>query len=344
MKHTSFFKEILQQPSALQTLLECQAKKDFESLREACRLLDGAQRIILTGMGTSFYAPLVMLDSFMCRNVIHLEAGELYEYHRELLAPGTVLLMISQSGESVEIKRILACIPEGCQVIGIINDPASTLAAQADCVLLLNAGIECTITNRTFTNTLALLELLVCPHAERAALCRELVHTSEQMEEYLKDPAIESAAEHAADTLLPANQAYFIGRGSIGQVCALQSALIFTEGAHCAARGLTTGMFHHGPMEICDENLRAVMFVQDDIYREKTIMLCEQMASHGGHVVLIGSAGPQSVATIPIPHSSIRSFPYLAILASEILLVATAEKRGREAGHFLIGHKITTED
>lgn len=344
MNHTPFFQEVMEQPQALDELVNRHEAEGFDSLCQACRLLDGATRVILTGMGTSYYAPLNVLDVFLKKGAIHLEAGELFEYHRGLITPDTVLVMISQSGESIEIKRLLECLPDGCRVIGVTNDPASTLATTSDCPLMLYGGNERTITNRTFTNTLALLELLVCPHEERAALCLELRGVAERMARYLDDPLTMPAAQRAAEALLPADHAYFIGRGGFGQVCALQSALIFTEGAHCAARGLTTGMFHHGPMEICDGNHRAVVFIQDDGYQAKTVTLCEQMRAHGGHVVTIGSPEPDGAVTIPLPHLPPRAFPYLAALAAELLLVATAEKRGREAGHFAIGHKITSED
>ncbi len=344
MKHTPFLQEVLEQPQALLELVDRHQGEGFDSLCRARRLLDGASRVILTGMGTSYYAPLCVLDDFLKMGAIHLEAGELFEYHRGLITPDTVLVMISQSGESIEIKRLLEKLPEGCRVIGVTNDPASTLAAASDCPLLLYGGSERTITNRTFTNTLALLELLVCPKEERPALCGELREAAERMSRYLNDPQTVPAAERAAEALLPADHAYFIGRGGMGQVCALQSALIFTEGAHCAARGLTTGMFHHGPMEICDGNHRAVVFLQDDAYQAKTVTLCEQMRTHGSRVVAIGSPEPAGAVTMPLPRLKPRAFPYLAALAAELLLVAVAEKRGREAGQFAIGHKITSED
>lgn len=344
MKHTPFLQEVYGQPHALAELLNHHAEEQFSSLAEASRLLDGAPRMILTGMGTSFYAPLLIGDALMKRGAVHMEAGELFEYHRELITPETVLVLLSQSGESIEIKRLLKILPGGCRVIGVTNDPASTLAKASDCMLLLCGGSERTITNRTFTNTLALLQLLACSAEDRQSLCRELHEVARQMEQYLHDPETVPAAERAAGALMPATHAYFIGRGGVGQVCALQAALIFTEGAHCAARGLTTGMFHHGPMEICDENHRAVVFMQDDAYQAKTVTLCEQMQVHGGHVVAIGSAEPRGAAPMLLPHMPPQYFAYLAALAAELLLVATAEKRGREAGHFSIGNKITMED
>ncbi|MEG0511427.1 MAG: SIS domain-containing protein [Clostridia bacterium] len=344
MKSTPFLEEVIAQPQALRDLVSQYQRTQFAPLLQAQALLASAKRVIFSGMGTSYSAPLLISDQLRQRGYLHIEAGELYEYNRSLLTHDTLCVFLSQSGESIEIKRLLDVLPDGCRVLAITNEPGSTLGKAGEQTLLLFGGHEATITNRTFTNTLALLQLLFAPEASRNQMAAQLLQVADQMEALCASTQALEAVDEAAAWLAPAHQAYFIGRGGAGMVCASQAALIFTEGARCAGRGLSTGAFHHGPMEICGAEHRAVVFGQEDAYLPKTLNLCERMAALQSHVIYVGHAQPADCRCIPLPAVNSAEYPFLAAMAFELLLTRVAALKGLEAGNFRIGNKITVED
>lgn len=214
-------------------------------------------------------------------------SGELLESCLGIIHPGDVVVLISQSGESVEIDRLTEKLRGTTKIIGITNQPDSTLARASSVLLLLHAGPEKSITNKTFTNTMALLYLLECCVAEGLpeTLCGELDAAVPEMERVLRELPAEIAA--AAKTLAPADMVHFIGRGGAAMTVANQSALIFMEGANCAARAFTSGGFHHGPIEICGPGHRAVFYANEPETFPKMLELARQIAGYGSHVVMV---------------------------------------------------------
>lgn len=343
---TDYLQELCTQPQELRNCVEMHREQHFEALRRARALLCNAKALVFSGMGTSYYASFSIRSELAVCRPLYIEAGELYEYEMAALQPEVLLILISQSGESIEICRILENLPEGCKVLAITNEPNSTLARRADCILELYAGRERTITNRTYTNTLALLRLLCAPEEEMEKTAERLLGSADEMEQFLQDEAAQAAVKRAADALQPAEAIHFIGRGGPSLASACQAALIFTEGACCTGRGCTTGAFHHGPMERCGPAHRAVVFLQEDSYTEKTRVLCRKMASLGSHTVVIGAEmeDQPNLVHIPLPCALPETFAFSAALAFETLLVYTADGKGLCAGEFTTASKVTTED
>ncbi|MEG1390806.1 MAG: SIS domain-containing protein [Angelakisella sp.] len=344
---SEFYNEVLTQPQELRQMVQMHREDGFAAIRKGQTMLRQAKRIVFSGMGTSHYAPSLVQDSLAARGPILIEAGELYEYNMELLtAPDTLLILISQSGESIEVCRILEELPKSCQVLAITNDPSSTLGRGGACVLQLYATSEMTITNRTYTNTLGVLQLL-CASPEGLEDCAESILAAAQaMETLLKTPQFHSQIDTAAHILGAAPAIHFIGRGGPGLVSARQASLVFSEGAKCCGIGCSTGTFHHGPMETCGAGHYGVVFQQQDAYSEKTAALYQKMASLGSQVVLIGQCGQSlpNVTVITMPELPPAQFAFVAAVTFELLLVGTAAQKGRVAGLFTTATKITRED
>ena len=245
---TGFYEEVMTQPSKLAGLLEIYKQEGYETVREAAAMITQGNHVYFAGMGTSLNVASCILGRLNQQvSASALEAGELLEMPG-LLREGDVLVLISQSGESIEICRLFEQIKRRVKIIGITNNEGSVLAKNSDLALFLYAGTEESITNKTFTNTMAVLYMIesVINGKDLSELEERLYSAIPVMEELLKTGKEE--IRQWAQRLSPADVIHFIGAGAAAASLAQQSALIFMEGAQCSARAFSVGVFRHGPI------------------------------------------------------------------------------------------------
>ena len=165
-----YLRDLLDQPNALRDAIDGLA--EAPSFAKICRQLHAGsyRRIVLTGMGTSLFAlyPLHLALSRSNLELVHwIETAELLLGFDGLYRRDTLLIVVSQSGESAEIVNLLRRAREFGHVIGVTNHPPSSLGRHAGTVLELHSGVESTVSCKSYLNTLAVLHWL------RAALCQE---------------------------------------------------------------------------------------------------------------------------------------------------------------------------
>ena len=263
-----FLEEIHQQPAALRTVLGYYCREGKEALQAVCDLWGaGEKRLLFTGMGSSHYAPLAIRRMLVAARVPAeiWEAGELLHYHLEVCTGQTMVVAISQSGESAETCGVVEKVRESCPVVTLTNAPESYLGRCGDVVLPLCAGEEAAISTKTYTNTLAVLHLLATALAngELEAAHERLGRLANDMETWLTRRREELV--RAADFLAARPFLYFIARGP-SLAAAHQGALTFNEGARLPTGALAGGTFRHGPFELVGEEFAAVFDI---------VMLCK---------------------------------------------------------------------
>jgi len=161
----AYLRDILDQPQALQnTLASLELSTALRSI--AGKFRDGGFRtVVLTGMGSSFHAlhptHLALVDQGFAP--MTLETGELVHYMKPLFDPKTLIVAVSQSGQSAEIVRLLEVNQQRATVIGVTNTPDSQLAKWAEAVVLTRAGSESSVSCKTYVTALMALEWLVEP-------------------------------------------------------------------------------------------------------------------------------------------------------------------------------------
>lgn len=343
---TEFYSELLSQPKALKTLISKYHAVDYAPIRKAAEMIKARGEVIFSGMGTSYFAPTAIRSKLApYAKVIQTEAGELLEGSLSMVKPGDVVFLISQSGESVELVKVAEALRSSVTVICITNDIQSGLAKKADVVLPLYCEKEKSITNKTYTNTLAVLDLLAefVSGGSIAQLETQIIAASEEMQAILSNPGTEHQFRAFADYLAPAQAVHFIGRGGAGLVSSYQASLIFMEGAKCATHGFSTGAFRHGPIEVCGETHRAVIFAQKDDNLDKTLALAEKIAQNRSRVLLVTNTDYRNEAmkVISVRSESDVEFSLTAALVFELLLVFVAENKNLVAGQFSITSKIS---
>ena len=252
--NTQFYSEVKKQPQSIRRTLEQYRKDGYSTLRHAAEIIRSAQAVVMSGMGTSYNVCLSALESFNRKvRVNAIQSYQLLNTGYAGVQDEDVLILISQSGESGEISRICRERKDKNSIIAVTNDIYSSLASSATVVLPLFCKEEKSITNCTFTATLAVLAMLSAAvnGDDVEDVARRLEYGSRIAETFLVD---EHTIFSTADILGSSDRVHFIGRNGVEMTLAEQAALIFKEAADCNAQCFNVGSFRHGPMELCGQN------------------------------------------------------------------------------------------
>ena len=350
---TEFLKENEDLSNALDNLISYYRTEGRERLKKFRAMIDQSKQLVFSGMGTSEFTPKLIEHRLADNGIMSkcADAGELLHYENFLKIDNRLFIFTSQSGETVEIKRLIKTLPSEKSFIAITNCESSTLAKNACLTLPLCAGEEQSITTKTFTNNLALLHIIA-----------ELVINPENFDATLDDIAKVSDTfqsinwkniHSAALNLLPADAIIFIARGP-AIVNAKQCALTYMEGARCNASAFTGGSFNHGPFESVDKSSRLVVFAPSGQTCQLIDNLLHRLALLKAKTVVITDRNissalyPSSFQILKIRVNNNRYSEYLFPIASarthNLLLHGVAECRGLQAGTFRYGRKVTTNE
>ncbi|HEY3080901.1 MAG TPA: SIS domain-containing protein [Chloroflexota bacterium] len=343
----AFLRDVSEQPKAIEDTLAA-LTGDAALLGRLAQLRQRGGTMVLTGMGSSLAAlyPTHLRLLAAGLPVVLIEAGELLHYAADRLG-GQTIVMVSQSGESVEIVRLLERIGGRATVLGVTNEPDSTLARQAEITLLLRAGTEGIVATKTYVATLAALSVFV--GALTGALEAELAR-SRRAAAALRD--LIGRREAITRTLVETfgsrpRQLWTIARGP-SMASAQAGSLILKEASHTAAEALTGGQFRHGPLEMVGSGHRALLFSPAGPTASIVRRLGEEIARYRGRVVLVGPADRQLPgADLPLVETDRiddTAAPMVEIVAAELLAQAVAEARGHEPGVFRRMGKVTREE
>lgn len=334
----SFLADIQAQPAVLRSLVHTyQERATWQALS---RVRSSSAPLILTGMGASFYAlyPLWLYLNQQGNLALQIEAAELLYYAPAVVQSAAVLLVVSQSGESIEIRRLLETVQGQVAIASVTTTADNFLAAHSDYGFTTAAGAEVGVASKTYTSSLALLHLW-----GRHWLGREedaapsLLTIADQMETLLQGKIqLEPIWEHLQST----TSLTCIGRGP-ALATALDAALVFKEAARLSAVGLSGGQFRHGPMEAVSPESGFIIFANGGKTAHLNQKLAVEIASHGGKVVLIGQAiADPEVVSVPLPLVDEYLSPLLEILPMQLLAAQFAEAAGLIPGQFRWGSKV----
>lgn len=347
----AFLDEIAQHGQVLRDLVGFYSRsKGSTLLTDAGRMASRRPRSILfTGMGTSEFAPIVVRDYLGDRfraPVLIQEAGELLHHGMGVIRDDDVVIAISQSGESIETRSVVQQLSGLRWLISVTNDSQSTMARRSQLDLPMVAGEEASISNKTYTNSMALMLLLSRALAlqEWEPLFDDLLDAADRMDEFHADRR--SEVDAAADLLRDAQTVYFVSRGPV-MAAARQAALTFQEGTHVFTTAMPGGSMRHGPFEIAGPGHHAVMFAPDDHGGDLVRSMAREMAELGSRVVLMTASEVEShenMVSIVLRPGSPELFSLACAIPQELLLARMASDRGWTAGVFRRGGKITATE
>lgn len=340
-RKSKFLRELGEQSEALSRMIDYYSDNGLPGLKQWAVEAKKNGRVIFSGMGTSEFAPEMILAD-LAKNGIEaatIDAGEWLHYPRPIKG---LPVLISQSGESVETRKLAEVLQT--PYIGLVNDENSLIGRKAVLTLLMCAGEEAAISTKTYVNTLGVLFLMAKAIRGEKAITEGLTALT-AVADRMGDYAIKNIKE-AASVLAEAHCIQFVSRGP-AMTAANQMALTFMEGARLSTTALTGGAFRHGPFELAEKGHHVVFFVPLGLTYDLLSAMAVETAKKGSNVVIITDAEMDAIAgmrILRVPSFGEDLFPISAAMTQELLLYETAKRRNIEAGRFRYGTKITTKE
>lgn len=329
--------EIIEQPTVLHAVLEQYTRRTpvLASIAREWALRSVRAHVVITGMGSSFSASYPAATYLNNRGIptFLVDTSELVHYQLNLALRAGLLIVVSQSGESAEIKRLINTLPPDVPVIGVTNSRQSRLAQRAQWVLELHAGDERTVASKTHTSTQLTLLLLAAYLSgdNRALIMADALRAIAAIERLLH--AWQGPIEQAVTQLRQASVLTIIARGyALG--AAQAGALMFEEIARVQAKAVSGGHFRHTSLETVRPDFHACMLIGNDSTRDLMLDMASELSGYGAKLVLIGNDLPRGTGHVMIemPGMSAPFTPLAYIVPLQLLSYGLAQHHGLEPG------------
>ncbi len=342
-------KEIFEQPRALIDTFRGRIDPDQgEVLLEEIKLkpeeLQGLRKVYLVACGTSYHAALVgkFLMESLCRLPVEVDLGSEFRYRDPLVDSQTLLVLISQSGETADTRAGLRAGKEkGAKTLAICNVVGSSIAREADAVIYTHAGPEIGVAStKAFTTQLVALYLLALFLA-RTLKRMTRVETRQHLNWLLELPTwvqqtldLDEEIRGIARQYMSAQNFLYLGRNILYPI-ALEGALKLKEISYIHAEGYPAGEMKHGPIALIDENLPVVVLAPQSPTFDKIMSNIEEVAARRGRVIALTEAENHQVrdkveTVIPVPRVPLELSPIVLTVPLQLLAYHIADLRGTD--------------
>lgn len=339
-------KEIMEQPESVRMtlrgrLLQEEGSARLGGLRLSDEELQGIERIVLTACGTSWHAALIgeyMLEE-LARIPVEVEYASEFRYRNPLVDERTLVIAISQSGETADtLAAVREAKRRGARTLGIVNVVGSSIAREVEGGIYLHAGPEIGVAStKAFTSQIVALALLTLRLGRLRSLSvlqgREIVAAlmklPEQVAEVLqRAPQVEQIA--AAFARAP--NALYLGRGYNFPV-ALEGALKLKEISYVHAEGYPAAEMKHGPIALIDELMPVVFVAPQDAVYQKIVSNVHEVKARKGRVIAVVTEGDREIAEladyiVTIPPTIDPLTPVLSVIPLQLFAYYIAVRRG----------------
>ena len=343
-------KEIAEQPKAVADALLGRVGRDGRLVLDEMRLAESdlreVDKIVLIACGTAYHAGMVAKYAVehWTRIPCEVELASEFRYRDPILTPRTLVIAISQSGETMDTLMALRHAREqGAKVLAICNTMGSTIPRESDAVVYTKAGPEIAVASTKAFLTQIVATYLVALYLaqvrgnmfgdEIASIVRDLQDMPQKVDLVL------DTSEHVkklAATYADARSVLFIGR-HVGFPVALEGALKLKELAYMHAEGFAAGELKHGPIALLEEGLPVFVVIPPPRGRsslhEKMISNVQEVRARGAHTIVIAEEGDDSVLpyadhVLRIPACPTLMQPLVATVPLQIFACEMATVKG----------------
>lgn len=339
-------KEIFEQPETLKNAMR--GRLNFE---DATARLNGLnlqydelhhiRRIIITACGTSWHAALIgeyLIEEF-ARIPVEVEYASEFRYRSPIIDPGTVVFVISQSGETADtLAAMREAKRKGATCLGICNVVGSTIARESDGGVYIHAGPEIGVAStKAFTSQMMVLSLITILLARMRSMSyekgKELIEALNGVPERVKTVlALNDEIKCLAEKYRDKDNFLYLGRG-INFPVALEGALKLKEISYIHAEGYPAAEMKHGPIALIDENMPAVVLAPRDSVYSKVISNMAEIKARKGIIIGIATEGDKKITemvdeVIYIPEVNDFTLPIVGIIPLQLLAYHMAVLRG----------------
>jgi glucosamine--fructose-6-phosphate aminotransferase (isomerizing) len=346
-KHAHFMlKEIYEQPQTVANALRGRVDKEgatakFGGLNLTSAELRSIDRIVIAASGTSWHAALVgeYLIEELAQIPVEVEFAHEFCYRNAPLEKNTVLLVVSQSGETADtLAALREAKRRGHRALAIVNVVGSTIARESDGGIYMHAGPEIGVAStKAFVSTLTILALLAV-HLGRlrnlsARRALEILHALEAVPKQLeKILAQNNAFKKLAKKYAKADDFFFLSRGYTFPI-ALEGALKLKEISYIHAEGYSAAEMKHGPIALIDPKTPTVFLVPQDSMYDKTMANLAMIRARKGPIIALATEGDKQIGKVAndviyLPKALEPINPILASVPLQLLAYHIAVVRG----------------
>ncbi|HUV30900.1 MAG TPA: glutamine--fructose-6-phosphate transaminase (isomerizing) [Acidobacteriota bacterium] len=339
-------KEIHEQPATLRNAIRGRLDREkgiarLNGLNLQYDQLHSIKRVIITACGTSWHAALIgeyMIEE-TARIPVEVEYASEFRYRSPIVDEATVLLAVSQSGETADtLAAMREAKQRGCTVLGVVNVVGSTIARESDGGVYIHAGPEIGVAStKAFTSQVMVLTLIGNLLGRMRQLSvtqgREMIAAIEKIPEQIERILeTEKAIKDIAKEYYKKNNFLYLGRG-INFPVALEGALKLKEISYIHAEGYPAAEMKHGPIALIDENMPVVVIALKDTVYDKVMSNIAEVQARRGRVIAIATEGDEEIAervdhVIYVPHTNRRLTPLLSVIPLQLLAYHMAVLRG----------------
>ena len=341
-------KEIFEQPKALRICLGGRIDNQNHKIKlggiaSYLRDLTRTKRLILTACGTAFHAGLVgeFLFERLARIPAETEYASEFRYRNPIIEDGTVVIVISQSGETLDTFAATEEAKErGATVLGIVNVVGSSIARATDAGIYLHAGPEIGVAStKAFTGQVAVLTMLAIELGRRKHISSsdadryidELSQIPDKIETIL---GISDQIKEIAAANVDEDNWLFLGRG-FNYPVALEGALKLKEISYIHAEGLPAAEMKHGPIALIADGMPAVFVATAGPQYDKIMGNIAEVKARGGRTIVVATEGDRNITAhadhlITIPDAPEFLQPMLTVVPLQLLAYHAAVLRGQD--------------
>lgn len=339
-------KEIMEGPDVVRNTLRGrliieEGLAKLGGLEAVAERLRDMKRIIIVGCGTAYYAGVVgkyMLEEY-AGIPVETEVGSEFRYRKPLIDEQTIVLALSQSGETADtLEAVREAKRKGALTLGIVNGVGSTIARETDAGIYNHAGPEIGVAStKAFISQLTALALLTVFLGRQRQMSsvmgrrigEELQAIPGKIEEILKNTgSIEAVAQKYA-----ANRDFlYLGR-KYNYAIAFEGALKLKEVSYIHAEGYGAGEMKHGPLAMIDADFPTLAIALDDSVYEKMLTSIQEIKARKGPVLAIGTAGDDNLSGLAddvlfVPKTLEMLSPLLSIVPLQLFAYYAAVANG----------------
>jgi glucosamine--fructose-6-phosphate aminotransferase (isomerizing) len=341
-------KEIHEQPRALRMTL--QGRVDTRSgqivlggVSQLARQLATARRLVFVGQGTALHA--CMIGTYLMEELGKIPSdwdyASEFRYRNPIVEEGTVVVAVSQSGETADtLAALQEAKSRGALAMGIVNVVGSSISRETDAGVYLRVGPEIGVAStKAFVGQVMVASMLALFVGRRRYLSADYVSTFLQNLERI--PAAIERTLQLSDHIKKATAKYierenwlFLGRG-LNWPVALEGALKLKEISYIHAEGMPAAEMKHGPIALIDKGMPVVFVATRNSQYEKVLSNIEEVRSRGGAVIAVATEGDEHIKTLAddvfyVPDVPELLQPLVTVVPLQLLAYHAAVMRGKD--------------
>jgi glucosamine--fructose-6-phosphate aminotransferase (isomerizing) len=351
-------KEIFEQPEAVENALRgrvnhAEGVAKLGGLESVLDRLQQARHLIIVSCGTSYYAGLYGRYVFesLTDLTVETELASEFRYRKLNIRQNTVVLAISQSGETADtLAALREAKRKGALVLGLVNVVGSSIARETHAGVYSHAGVEVGVAStKSFASQLTILTLMALlvgrsrdlSYEAGAGILRDLERVPDQIRDILQ---CSDRIRGLAEKYSKAEHFLYIGRKYQYPV-ALEGALKLKEIAYIHAEGYAAGEMKHGPIALIDPSFPTMALAPEDGSYEKVVSNIQEIRARDGRIIAVTTEGNNKLEQlvddeITIPHTHQIVMPLLTVVPLQLFAYHCAVLRGCDVDNLAIWPRV----